>query len=58
MNAIDEIYNYFGSFGLDPADQKLTANRIRACDLGTGEKNRIFYQLTPDFDGFWFFAAY
>jgi hypothetical protein len=27
-------------------------------DLGTGEKNRIFYQLTPDFDGFWFFAAY
>jgi hypothetical protein len=21
-------------------------------DLGTGEKNRIFYQLTPDFDGF------
>ncbi len=28
------------------------------CDLGTGEKNRIFYQLTPDFDGFWFFAAY
>ena len=27
-------------------------------DLGTGGKNRIFYQLTPDFDGFWFFAAY
>jgi hypothetical protein len=26
--------------------------------LGTGEKNRIFYRLTPDFDGFWFFAAY
>jgi hypothetical protein len=21
-------------------------------------KNRIFYQLTPDFDGFWFFVAY
>ena len=21
-------------------------------DLGTGEKNRIFYQLTPGFDGF------
>ncbi len=31
---------------------------IWVCDLGTGEKNRIFYQLTPDFDGFWFFAAY
>ena len=31
---------------------------IWLCDLGTGEKNRIFYQLTPDFDGFWFFAAY
>jgi hypothetical protein len=30
---------------------------IWVCDLGTGEKNRIFYQLTPDFDGFWFFAA-
>ena len=27
-------------------------------ELGTGEKNRIFYRLTPDFDGFWFFAAY
>jgi hypothetical protein len=23
------------------------------CDLG-----RIFYQMTPVFDGFWFFAAY
>ncbi len=22
------------------------------------ESNRIFYRLTPDFDGFWFFAAY
>ncbi len=31
---------------------------IWACDLGTGGKSRIFYQLTPDFDGFWFFAAY
>ncbi len=30
---------------------------IWVCDLGTGEKNRIFYQLTPDFDGVWFFAA-
>jgi hypothetical protein len=25
---------------------------IWVCDLGTGEKNRIFYQLAPDFDGF------
>ncbi len=31
---------------------------IWVCDLGTGEKNRIFDQLIPDFDGFWFFAAY
>jgi hypothetical protein len=31
---------------------------IWICDLGTGEKNQIFNQLTPDFDGFWFFAAY
>jgi hypothetical protein len=31
---------------------------IWVCDLGTEGKNRIFYQLTPDFDGFWFFAAY
>ncbi len=31
---------------------------IWVCDLGTREKNGIFYQLTPDFDGFWFFAAY
>ncbi len=31
---------------------------IWVCDLGTGEKNRTFYQLTPDFDGFWFFAEY
>jgi hypothetical protein len=31
---------------------------IWVCDSGTGEKNRIFYQLTPDFDGFLFFAAY
>ncbi len=27
-------------------------------ELGTGEKNRIFCRLIPDFDGFWFFAAY
>ncbi len=31
---------------------------IWVCDLWTGEKNRIFYQLTPDFDSFWFFAAH
>ena len=31
---------------------------IWVCDLGTGDKNRIFYQLTPDFDSFWFFAAH
>ncbi len=31
---------------------------IWVCDLGTGIKNRIFYQVTPDFDGIWFFAAY
>jgi hypothetical protein len=31
---------------------------IWVCELGTDEKNRIFYRLTPDFDGFWFFAAY
>jgi hypothetical protein len=31
---------------------------IWVCELGTGEKNQIFYRLTPDFDGFWFFAAY
>jgi hypothetical protein len=31
---------------------------IWVCDLGTEEENQIFYQLTPDFDGFWFFAAY
>jgi hypothetical protein len=24
------------------------------CDLGTGEKNRIFYRMTPDFEGFGF----
>jgi hypothetical protein len=28
------------------------------CDLGPGEKNRIFYKMTPDFEGLWFFAAY
>ncbi len=31
---------------------------IWVCDLGTGNKNRIFYQLTPDFDRICFFAAY
>ncbi len=28
------------------------------CDLGSGEKNRIFYQMTPDLESLWFFAAY
>jgi hypothetical protein len=28
------------------------------CDVGTSKKIEFFYQLTPDFDGFWFFAAY
>ncbi len=27
------------------------------CDLGSGGKNRIYYQMTPVFDGFLFFAA-
>jgi hypothetical protein len=27
-------------------------------DVGTSKKIEFFYQLTPDFDGFWFFAAY
>jgi hypothetical protein len=27
-------------------------------DLGTDPKNNFFFPLTPDFDGFWFFAAY
>ncbi len=31
---------------------------IWVCDLGNGEKNRILYQLIPDFDGFWYFVAY
>ncbi len=31
---------------------------IWVCELGTDEKNRTFHRLTPDFDGFWFFAAY
>jgi hypothetical protein len=26
--------------------------------LGTDPKNNFFFHLTPDFDGFWFFAAY
>jgi hypothetical protein len=28
------------------------------CDLGSGKKSRIFYQMIPDFEGLWFFAAY
>jgi hypothetical protein len=31
---------------------------IWVSELGTGEKNRIFYRLTPVFDGFRFFATY
>ncbi len=31
---------------------------IWACDVGTAKKIEIFYQLTADFDVFWFFAAY
>jgi hypothetical protein len=30
---------------------------IWVCDLGTGKKNQLFYQLTPDFDSFWFFEC-
>jgi hypothetical protein len=28
------------------------------CDLGSGKKSRIFYQMISDFEGLWFFAAY
>ncbi len=31
---------------------------IWVCDEGTAKKIEFFYQLTPNFDGFWFFAAY
>ncbi len=31
---------------------------IRVGDLGTEPKNPFFYHLTPDFERFWFFAAY
>ncbi len=31
---------------------------IWVCDLGTAKKIQFFYRLTPDFDGFGFFAAY
>jgi hypothetical protein len=31
---------------------------IWACDVRTAEKIKKFYQLTADFDVFWFFAAY
>jgi hypothetical protein len=30
------------------------SEHIWICELGTGEKNRIFYRLTPDFDGYCF----
>jgi hypothetical protein len=31
---------------------------IWICDVGTSKKIKFFTQLAPDFDGFWFFAAY
>ena len=31
---------------------------IWICDIGTSKKIELFSRLTPDFDGFWFFAAY
>jgi hypothetical protein len=31
---------------------------IWICDVGTSKKIEFCSQLTPDFDGFWFFAAY
>jgi hypothetical protein len=31
---------------------------IWICDVGTSKKIEFFSQLTPVFDGFWFFAAY
>ncbi len=31
---------------------------IWICDVGTSKKIEFFSQLTPDFDGLWFFAAY
>jgi hypothetical protein len=31
---------------------------IWVCDVGTAKKSNFFYGLTPDFDGFGFFAAY
>ena len=31
---------------------------IWICDVGTSKKIEFFSQLTPDFDGFCFFAAY
>ena len=31
---------------------------VWVCDVGTAKKIEFFYRLTPDFDGFWFFAAY
>jgi hypothetical protein len=31
---------------------------IWVCDVGTAKKIEFFYRLTPDFDGFGFFAAY
>jgi hypothetical protein len=31
---------------------------IWICDVRTAKKIKFFYQLTPDFNGLWFFAAY
>ncbi len=31
---------------------------IWICDVETSKKIEFFSQLTPDFDGFWFFAAH
>ncbi len=31
---------------------------IWVCDVGTAKKIEFFYRLTPDFNGFGFFAAY
>jgi hypothetical protein len=34
------------------------SEHIWICDVGTSKTIEFFSQLTPDFDGFWFFAAY
>jgi hypothetical protein len=31
---------------------------IWVCDIGSGKKIDFFYQMIPDFEGLWFFAAY